>query len=90
MGSEDSTNDDEETQQDESSDHAEETNMEAGGSLMGDNPEVYTNVIEEVDTLRDQVDTVARGLDVVRHDLGEIQFRIQQNQQNPAPCTCGR
>ena len=90
MGSEDPTNEAEETQQDESPEYAEEGNMEAGGSLMGDNPEVYTNVIEEVDTLMDQVETVARGLDVVRHDLGEIQFRIQQNQQNPAPCTCGR
>ena len=90
MGSEDPTNEAEETQQDESPEYAEESNMEAGGSLMGDNPEVYTNVIEEVDTLRDQVETVARGLDVVRHDLGEIPFRIQQNQQNPAPCTCGR
>ena len=79
MGSEDPTNEDEETQQDESSEYAEEINMEAGGSLMGDNPEIYTNVIGVFDNLKDQVETVANGLDVVRHDLGEIQFRIQQN-----------
>ena len=79
MGSEDSTNEDEETQQDESSEYAEEINMDARGGLMGDNPELYTNVIGVFDNLKDQVETVANGLDVVRHDLGEIQFRIQQN-----------
>ena len=79
MGSEDSTNDDEETQQDESSEYAaEEINMEARGGL-DDNPEIFTNVIGVFDNLKDQVETVANGLDVVRHDLGEIQFRIQQN-----------
>ena len=78
MGSEDSTNEDEETQQDESSEYVEGTNMEARGGL-NDNPEIFTNVIGVFDNLKDQVETVANGLDVVRHDLGEIQFRIQQN-----------
>ena len=72
------TNEEEETQQDESSEYAEGTNMEARGGL-DDNPEIFTNVIGVFDNLKDQVETVANGLDVVRHDLGEIQFRIQQN-----------
>ena len=57
-------------------------NMEAGENQVGDNPEDYSNVIEGVDTLRGQIDAVARGLDIVRHDLGIL--------QNPASCTCGR
>jgi len=84
----------EEAQYDGSPEHAEAENMEADGNPMGDNPmgdnrEAYTNaiVIAGVDNLREQVDAVARGLDVVRHDLGEIQYRAQQN---PTPCTCGR
>ena len=87
LESDDPAIDTEEAQYDGGPEHAGVENMEADGNLMGDNPEVYTNVIGEVDNLRDQVDAVARGLDVVRHDLGEIQYRIQQN---PTPCTCGR
>ena len=79
MGSEDPMNEAEETQQDESPEHVEQGNMEAGGNLMGDNPEAYTYVIEEVDNLKKQIETVARALENVRLALGEIQFRIQQN-----------
>ena len=68
-----------EPQYDGGPEHAGVESMEADGNIMGDNPEILNNVIGEVDNLRDQVDAMARGLDVVRHDLGEIQYRIQQN-----------
>ena len=73
MGSEDPTNEAEETQQDESPEHVEQGNTEAGGNLMGDNPEAYTYVIEEVDNLKKQIETIARSLDVVRKALGNME-----------------
>ena len=78
----DPANEAEEAQYDSGPEPAGVENMEAGENQIGDNPEVYSNVIEGVDTLRGQIDAVARGLDIVRHDLGIL--------QNPAPCTCGR
>ena len=75
-------NEAEEAQYDNNPEPAGVENMEAGENQEGDNPGVLSNVIEGVDTLRGQVDAVARGLNIVRHDLGIL--------QNPAPCTCGQ
>ena len=40
---------------------------------MGDNPEAYIYVVEEVDNLKKQIETMTRSLDVVRRALGNME-----------------